>query len=798
MGLTVTGNQFVVKRGEDGSTQALLVSAWWYSRLQDMLMLAALLLLLTGYSLSAQAFTEQGVESKVTLDEVDSGRLLWKPLTTTGGPEGTHYKPATLLEENVVINVSGLILTATLKQIFKNDTSEWLEAVYAFPLPENAALYQMEMKVGDRLIKGKIKEKAQAKKIYQNAKAAGKKAALVEQHRPNLFTNNIANIPPGETIEITLEYNQVVGYDQGMFELRFPLTTTPRYFPGKAIAELTTTNNGYGANHKVAMKAESASEFARQINEQTSPATINDMTGWAIPTNQVPDAHMVSPFTIPRAAMPNDSHNITLVANIDAGFPVRNLGSLSHQVVVQPQAYAGQERGEVNSYQVKLKSGKSSMDRDFVLTWQPQIGVEPKAALFSEEWEGEQYSLLMVMPPQQLPEEMILPREQVFVIDTSGSMGGESIRQAKASLVKALHSLRAGDRFNVIEFNSFTHALFKHSVPATPQNVAEALGYVRNLQANGGTEMSSALTAGLSGAVYPGYLRQVIFMTDGSVGNEAALFDQIQQELGDSRLFTIGIGSAPNSYFMRKAAEFGRGSFTYIGDLTEVESKLKRLFDKLRAPVLSDLTMNLAETDISNTFEHYPNKISDLYLGEPVIQVIKHAKKSPAIRLSANSVGMYQSQTPLWEQTIDLKEAKQAKGIVTYWARQKIESLIDAAPLDNNAETKARLREDVVNVALKHHLVSPYTSLVAVEEIVSRPEASALKKDAVPQLLPKGSTPKMARLPQTATSSQLYMLAGFLCYMLGVGLFYQRRFSAPFKKHIPLTKGASSTGGESS
>ena len=790
MGLTVTGTQFVVKRGEGDRTQAPSITVWWTSRLQDMLMLVALLLLLTGYSLSAQAFSEQGVEKEVTLDQVDSGRLLWKPLVPNGHSVATsgvtRYKPATLLEEDVAINVSGLILTATLKQRFKNDTEEWLEAVYAFPLPENAALYQMEMKVGNRLIKGEVKEKAQAKKIYQKAKAAGKKAALVEQQRPNLFTNHIANIPPGETIEITLEYNQVVHYDQGMFELRFPLTTTPRYFPGMRVEE-----NGV-SDKKVAMDAESAEAIAHHINEQTSPSTIDAMTGWALPTTQVPDAHLISPFTIPVAAMPDNTHKVTLVATIDAGFPVQNLSSLSHQVMVQRQGPDDQEKGGQNRYQVKLKSGKSPMDRDFVLTWQPQIGAEPKAALFSEEWQGEQYSLLMVMPPQQLPEEMMLPREQVFVIDTSGSMGGESIRQAKASLVKALHSLRAGDRFNVIEFNSFTHTLFKHSVPASPQHVAEALDYVRNLQASGGTEMSSALTAGFSGAVYPGYLRQVIFMTDGSVGNEAALFDQIQQELGDSRLFTIGIGSAPNSYFMRKAAEFGRGSFTYISDLTEVEAKLKSLFDKLRAPVLSDLAMNLIKTAPSATLEHYPSRISDLYLGEPVVQVIKHTKKASAIRLSANSVGMYQSQTPLWEQTIDLHGAKKAKGIATYWARQKIESLIDSASLNNTAENKARLREHVVAVALKHHLVSPYTSLVAVEEIVSRPDELALKKDSVPQLLPKGSTAKMARFPQTATSSQLYMLAGFLCYMLGVGLFYQRRFSAPFKKHIPFTQGASS------
>ncbi|UZE96577.1 marine proteobacterial sortase target protein [Alkalimarinus alittae] len=786
MGLIVTGDQFGVERSKDDAIQANVVANWRNARLQDMLMVVALLLLLLGYSLSAQAFTARDTGNEVTLDQVESGRLLWKPLVqdlhagaTNTATNVMRYKPATLLEEDVTINVSGLILTATLKQRFKNDSNEWLEAVYVFPLPENAALYQMEMRVGDRLIKGQVKEKSQAKKIYQNAKAEGKKAALVEQHRPNLFTNNIANIPPGETIEVMLEYNQVIRYDQGEFELRFPLTTTPRYFPGVAVSE-----NGQREN--VSMDEASAETIAHHINLQNPSTAIDTSTGWALPTTQVADAHQVSPFTIPLASMPVDTHKVTLTAEIDAGFPIDGVSSLSHQVEVLPAK---------SGYQIALKDGKSPMDRDFVLTWKPQVGAEPKAALFTEEWQGERYSLLMVVPPQQLPEEMVLPREQVFVIDTSGSMGGESIRQAKASLEKALMNLRSSDRFNVIEFNSYTHSLFQHSVPASQSNINEARNYVKNLQADGGTEMASALTAGFSGSIYPGYLRQVIFMTDGSVGNERALFNQIERELGDSRLFTIGIGSAPNSYFMRKAAEFGRGSFTYISNLNEVEVKLKKLFDKLRAPVLSNLAMNLvddrggvATTGKTNPAESYPNRISDLYLGEPLIQVIKHTKNGSMINLSANSVGMYQSQTPLWTQSINLQGAKQAKGIATYWGRQKIESLMDSGSLvsdaDNQAQAKVRLRDQVIEVALKHHLVSPYTSLVAVEEVISRPEGAGLNKAAVPQLLPKGSTQKMARFPQTATSSQLYMLVGFLTLMLGMGMIFLNSARAPFSKQM--------------
>lgn len=713
----------------------------WQTRREDIFMLLALFLLLTGYSFSAQADESQ----VLSLDQVDSGRLLFKSEQSKGGI--IKYHPATLLSEEVDIVVSGLIVTAHLKQQFKNNTNDWLEAVYAFPLPENSALYLMEIKMGDRVITGEIKEKQQAKKIYQQAKKAGKRAALVEQHRPNLFTNNIANIPPGETVEVILEYNQVIDYQQGLFELRFPLTTTPRYFPGKKLAG--------------------------------GDIALDNTTGWALPTDQVPDAHLVSPLTVPLNSMDKPghkpSHKVSLRVEINAGFPVDTIKSASHKVVVKSD-----ETRSKNTYKVSLKEGEGAMNRDFVLAWSPQIGLSPKAALFTETWEGDKYSLLMVMPPQQLPDDMTLPREQIFVIDTSGSMGGESIRQARMALDKALHNLKSSDRFNVIEFNSTTHSLYSSSVIANTRNINHALNFVHRLKAEGGTEMASALKAALSGNVYPGYLRQVVFITDGSVGNEVALFAYIEQALNESRLFTIGIGSAPNSYFMRKAAEMGRGSFTYISDLNDVESKLEGLFKKLSAPVLSDLSISVGQGSESDSLESYPSLAGDLYLGEPVIQVIKHKarvggsnQQDEQFTLTANSIGQYHSDSPLWQQSINMAGAKQAKGIAIYWGRQKIESLMDAQHLGTT--NKKQVRQKVVDVALKHHLVSPYTSLVAVEEVISRPVGSTLLKDSVPQLLPKGSDQRMAHFPQTATSSRLYVLLGLICYLIAIGMIYQQR-----------------------
>ncbi len=750
---------------------------WWQTRSQDLLMLVAILLLLSGYSFSSRVLASEGEVAGMTLDQVESGQLLYRitpppqesaqrrdDATSGNMPVSTtviKYRPATLLEETVDIKVAGLIVTARVTQRFRNDTSDWLEAVYAFPLPENAALYDMNMRIGERLITGEIKEKQLAKKIYQQAKQAGKKAALVEQHRPNLFTNNVANIPPGEIIEVTLEYNQVLDYQQGGFELRFPLTTTPRYMPGKT-----------------ALDAETASAIADRYNQLHQAPTIDGATGWAMPTDQVPDAHLISPFTIPSQAMPDNSHQVGITIEILAGFPISVLESVTHSIEVDSQG-----RGAQEIHRVSLSSKSVAMDREFVLAWKPETGAEPQAALFTETWQGENYSLLMVMPPQQLPEESMLPREQIFVVDTSGSMGGDSIRQARSALQNALKSLKPSDRFNVIEFNSATHSLYQGSVPADPRHINEALSYVNGLNASGGTEMASALQAALATSVYPGYLRQVVFITDGSVGNETALFQQIERDLGESRLFTIGIGSAPNGYFMRKAAEFGRGSYTMISDVSEVQHKLKALFAKLRTPVLSDLALNASAdaTALYNEFESYPARMGDLYVGEPVVQVVKHSESVKQLSLSANSMGMYQSNTPLWEQTINLVGAKPAKGIATYWGRMKIESLLDSVV---TGASKEQVRNQVTEVALKHHLVSPYTSLVAVEQVVSRPSGAPLNKEGVPQLLPRGSGQSMARFPQTATSSRLYILVGLLCYLIGIGMLYQYRPIAPFKKRL--------------
>ena len=230
----------------------------------------------------------------------------------------------------------------------------------------------------------------------------------------------------------------------------------------------------------------------------------------------------------------------------------------------------------------RLRDEEVPADRDFELAWKARPGSMPKSALFKEVRDGGTYALLTLFPPAGAGAERgRLPREVVYVIDTSGSMEGESIQQARKALLLAVDRLKAGERFNVIQFNSVTSRLFAEARPVTLETRGAAREYVSRLVATGGTEMAGALEAALTSSDDPRRVRQVVFLTDGSVGNEDGLFGLIRQRLGDTRLFTVGIGSAPNGHFMTKAAEFGHGTFTYIGKLEEVGEKMSRLFKAL-------------------------------------------------------------------------------------------------------------------------------------------------------------------------------------------------------------------------
>ncbi len=635
---------------------------------------------------------------------------------------------APLLHTTVTMTVSGLIVRTTVSQQFSNPSDEWVEGVYVFPLPDQAAVDHLRMRIGERIIEGQIQERAQAKKTYAKAKAKGQRASLVEQERPNIFTASVANISPHAPITIEIEYQEVVQYDQGRFSLRFPMVVGPRYIPGQP-----------------------------QDIEDLSPS--QPSLGWAPNTEQVPDASRItSPVQHPSQGSLNP---IALQIDLAPGMLLQNIESPTHAITIHKHS--------TNSYQVSLQDEATFADRDFELIWTPLSHAIPQASVFTEQYEGQTYLFMQLMPPTTLSSDhQAMPREVVFVIDTSGSMAGKSLTEAKAALTLALLRLTPQDSFNLIQFNSVTHTLYSTARFASASRIHEAQRYVKGLQANGGTEMLPALTQALAHIPHQEdspRLRQIIFITDGLVGNEDSLLALLQQNLQDTRLFTVGIGSAPNGHFMRKAAQFGKGTFTHIGSTAEVQDKMNRLFLKLEHPALTDIAIQSGDSIFG---EILPHPLPDLYTGEPLTVALRTTTLPSSITITGKHGARY------WETTQSLLDAKSRRGITINWARKKIAQLMDQ---QTQEQDKTHLRQSIVDLALKYHLVSRYTSLVAVDVTPVRPDGQALHTHGLKTNLPHGMKYEaIFGWPKTATPATLYLALGSL--MLGVTWIWSRRHLA--------------------
>jgi len=628
-----------------------------------------------------------------TLNDTKTGELLLR--TDAQG----QYTVAPKVATEVAIEVSGMVARTRVTQHFDNPGSDHVEGVYVFPLPEKAAVDRLRVRIGSRTLEGRIREKGEARKTYEKAKAEGKKASLVEQQRPNLFTNSVAHIGPGERVEVTIEYQQALGFENGEYRLRFPLAVSPRYVP---------------------------------------------MSGTSAEPSTAEPALLVPAYR--RAKEGSFVNPVDIAVFIDAGVPIATAKSSYHETAFSK---AGDGR-----LVVQLARAQEEADRDFELTWSLAPSATPRAALFTQTQGDNDYALLMVVPPQPSATDRAafraIPREMILVIDTSGSMQGASMEQARAALLMALGTLGPNDRFNVVEFNSKTRPWQPAAVPATSQALADAATWVNTLKANGGTEMAGALTFALDGRETPGYLRQVIFVTDGAVGNEDALFKLIQERLGGSRLFTVGIGSAPNGHFMTRAAQYGRGTFTYIGNVNEVNDKMSRLFGKLESPVLRDVSIRWPD---GTPVETFPARVPDLYLGEPVL--VAAAARAPLATIVVS--GTLGNQP--WSVALTPTPDRTAAGVGALWARFKIAALMDEI---TRGADPAQVKPQVVKVALEHHLVSAYTSLVAVDVTPTGPLAGT-RKAMVASARPHGSE---ADLPQTDTPAAMHLLAGLLALAL--------------------------------
>lgn len=629
-------------------------------------------------------------------------------------PDNGGYINALLLQTEVDFDISSMIARAVVKQRFKNTSQLWAEAVYVFPLPDNAAVDHFKLRIGERLIEGQVQERTQARKSYETAKNEGKRSGLVEQQRSNVFTTSLAQIAPGEEITIEIEYQQTLEYKDGYYRLRFPLVVGPRY--------------------------------------QASSTANSDDTDVTVDVADTP------------------SNPVYIHASLDAGVALAELDSSYHMIDIR--------QTDTHRYSIALAPGKASADRDFELVWRPELNQQPQTAVFGEKTDSHEYMLLSLLPPDlSALGQRMLPRDVVFILDVSGSMAGTSIAQAKAALVQGLARLKPGERFNIIWFNDRTEQLYPVATPASLESIAYASRVINRLDADGGTVMQPALMLALNEQAALSRIKQIIFLTDGNVNNEQELFTLIEKQLGDNRLFTIGIGSAPNSYFMRKAARAGRGTFTYIADINEVQQKTDALLHKLETPALVNIDIQVEGNDV----EIFPEPVPDLYAGEPLNVLLRGTQLGSEIAVH----GDYGESA--WQQTIELSASSAHPGIRTAWARSKIDHLLEQQHDTGSEHDRDRVKSQIIQTSIDHHLVSRYTSLVAVD-VTPVNSSGMLYSEKLKTSLPHGWKPTQAMpaadkqilvaqigLPQTVTDAPMHLLIASMLFSLAMVFYLWRK-----------------------
>jgi len=669
--------------------------------------------------------------------------------------DGNVSTEATRLGIDIDVTVSGPTLRGRVTQAFRNPTRHWVSATYVYPLPSGGAVDSLKMVVGERVIIADIKERQEARKVYEQAAQRGQKAALTEQERPNIFTNSLANIGPGETVLVQIEYQEPVQQSADQYSLRLPLVVGPRYNPPDP---------------------ESSNAQIATFSPDGTPASASD---------PVPDRDRISPAVLdPRVDPAINPTTITI--RLHPGFALGEVKSHHHAVRI--------ESPDQETRIVTLADGKVPADRDFELTWKPAAGKVPAVGLFREHVGDADYVLAYVTPPPLVQNTRPpQPREVIFVIDNSGSMGGTSIEQAKASLLYALGRLQPADRFNVIRFDNTLDVLFENSVAADADHVRKATSFVSALAANGGTEMVPAMRAALNDRVGDSnFIRQVVFLTDGDIGNEQQLFHTITEMRGRSRIFMVGIGSAPNTFLMTRAAELGRGAFTHIGSTAQVEERMRGLFAKLENPAVTGVAVRFE----GSTADIAPKIMPDVYRDDPLVITAKLEKAAGSLEITGQA-----GDSP-WKATLPLSDAIEGKGLSKLWASRKIADAEVARAMKEMSADDAD--KTILALALEHQLVTRLTSLVAVDKTPSRPEGEALKLTAIPINLPAGwdfdklfgEQPQQDRdtirerhaaadlpqqqvdtieLPQSATSADLQLIAGLLILALSLMMMTLRR-----------------------
>jgi len=611
-----------------------------------------------------------------------------------------------LQHTEVEAKIAGNVSRVEVTQTFENPFTEPLEAVYVFPLPDEAAVDDMEIKIGDRIIKGNIKKREEAKQIYEEAKRQGRTAGLLEQERDNIFTQSLANIKPGEQIDVTIRYTESLKFEGGNYEFVFPMVVGPRFIPG---TPLDTNTSGGGT--------------------ATAPMTLNR------DTDEVPDASRLNAPVLPPGT--RSGHDIGVTVEIDAGVPIQNVRSTSHQIRIEhtnknsdlssPRG-GGTEGGQI--VRVKLGGEDTIPNKDLILRYQV-AGDNTQATVLTQSDERGGHFAIYLIPALEYRTNEIVPKDVVFLMDTSGSQNGDPLLKSQELMRRFINGLNHDDTFTIIDFCDVTTQLSPAPLSNTPQNRALAINYINQLQANGGTYLLNGIRAVLNYPAAPaGRLRSIVLLTDGYIGNENEVMAEVQRELKQgNRLYSFGVGSSVNRFLLNRVAEIGLGTSQVIRQDEPTEEVAEKFFRQINNPVLTNIEISWEGTGESPAI--YPSIAPDLFAEQPLVLFgRKQDRTAGKLHIMGTVAGGKR-----YEKTFELNgEESGNPAIAQLWGRARIKDLMNQM---FGVETTSGV-EAVTDTALTYQLLSQYTAFVAVSDDVRvDPEGKSVSVQ-VPVEMPEG------------------------------------------------------------
>ncbi len=659
--------------------------------------------------------------ARAASDDIPGGGSLMT--TTRDAADNTDKQiPVPLRHTDVHGSINGYLSSVTVTQQFHNPFNGKIEAVYVFPLPENAAVNDFVMKVGDRTIRGIIREREQAEQIYNEARSQGYVASLLTEERPNIFTQKVANIEPGKSIDIAITYYSTLAYVDGAYEFVFPMVVGPRFNPPATLPADADSDRDLRAG-SITGSRDGIGAVSRGAHGSSG---------------QISEVQYLRPGE-------RSGHDISLVLSIDAGGAlIDNITCKSHVI---------ESRRDGSRVDVRLRPLDAVPNKDFVLRYS-LAGDGVRSALLAATGERGSHFSLMLVPPDESKNLRRHPLELVFVLDCSGSMNGEPLAQAKRAIERALRQLQPTDTFQLIRFSNNADSLGPAPLPATPDNIRRGLAYLRTLSSEGGTMMIEGIKAALDFPHDPARLRFVSFLTDGYIGNEAEILGQIQHRLGPTRIFSFGVGSSVNRYLMDSMARVGRGGVAYVAQGDSSTDIIDAFMERISRPAMTDLSIDWGSLPVDAS-EVFPRRLPDLFAGRPVVIAGKLMNSSSpdgaAVRITGTINGERRTITvPVQFSSahasnhavptsaaessfalLPLPDSSAALAMV--WARRKIADIAEAA----TADTAVNATDLIRSLALRYGLLSRYTAFVAVDSL-TRTEGSFGTSVAVPVNMPDG------------------------------------------------------------